>query len=205
MKDLWSLQLILLRSRSSKNRKEQILALERSCQSDIAISIFSDTSCVPWTCPSGSAFIYVGPFQFMEWRSHLEVDRIVLQRQADSITRREIHYTAPKQADLSSDLFLGIACTSCLCALSATIWSGWSCPYCNTFVAAPPVREQLHRLFAKVNISYTGPRMDNGKAYVDMSMGVKRRLAVWNDGLKVSCIFPDCTVSVDERDVDFAL
>lgn len=132
--------------------------------------------------------MYVGPFQFMEWRSNSNQHRLILQRQEEPITKREVYFVAPQEADLSSDLFQGIACNSCLCALSTTNWSGWSCYHCNTFKAAPPVREQLQRHFAKVNISYTGPRMDNGKIYLDTSMGVKRQLAVWNDGLKVSML-----------------
>lgn len=180
-------------------------ALEKSCKFDVAVSIFADAGYIPWPCPSGSKFVYIGPFQFMEWRSDSQDNWIILQRQAEpAVSKREIYFTAPEEADLSSNLFQGLACDSCLCALSTKKWSGWSCSHCDAFVAAPPVREQLHRHFAKVNISYTGPRMDNGKAYVDESLRIKRRLVVWNDGLKVSVSLNPWAILRSSRNVDCA-
>jgi stringent starvation protein B len=47
------------------------------------------------------------------------------------------------------------------------------------------VRLQMHRYFAKANISYSGPRMDNGKAVLNTSTGATRQLSIWSDGIKV--------------------
>jgi hypothetical protein len=174
-------------SKESPGKKDQMLALNKSCHADIAICVFVDTSSVQASLPThlGAEVFYAGEYRFMEWRQESVLHRLVMQRRQEPHIKRKYVHEIPLQADLSLGLFQGIACPHCSCALPARIWAGWSCPNCSRFIAAPPVRAQQHRYFAKANISYSGPRMDNGKAVLDINTGAKRHLSIWNDGIKV--------------------
>jgi hypothetical protein len=181
-------KVIASRRNNAHKRKDALQALSKSCHADVSLSIFAEASSVPmvFPCPLGAAYFYAGEYRFMEWKQESDRHRVVMQRREECRTERQYVLDLPRQADLSPSLFQGIVCRTCFCALPAQDWAGWSCQYCSQMYPAPSVRVQLHRYFAKANIFYSGPRMDNGKAVLDTSTGAKRRLEVWSDGIKVS-------------------
>lgn len=189
--------LIYLRPRHRKalpRLASEFSALMHSYQQCISVALFANASIIPWHCMSKIKYLHVGSFEITTFRKVEGIKgasyEMIMQRQ-NHIDKQSPHfYTITDKEPLSPNLFRGIACPSCSCALPHLVWSGWYCLHCDQFHTAAPVEEQSFRLFAKMKISYSGPRMNNGKAFLDINNGAQRQLSVWNDGIKVSGIIP---------------
>ncbi|PWN48776.1 hypothetical protein IE53DRAFT_177897 [Violaceomyces palustris] len=87
-----------------------------------------------------------------------------------------------------TDIFRGIFCPICKCALPRVLWWGWLCLECGQKCKARPIRTEEFIGSPRMNIVCDGPRMDNGKAVYDASFVQSRRIHVWSDSVKVSTL-----------------
>lgn len=90
----------------------------------------------------------------------------------------------------AAHLFIAIVCLRCRCAIDRLDWIGWKCLRCQTTYQARQLTIERDVPFGRLPIIYTGPRMDNGKAAVDLTR-FSRELYVWSDHVKVGlfCLY----------------